>query len=183
MLKKFKSIANNFFHLDNDQTTYASRQVEVAEGIVKLRELVPADIKELLSVERNIYQGELPWTKSAFLSELKSPILHLYLGITQNDRLLGYAGCRIIGTDAHVTNIGILSEQQGKGLGTILIDELIHFAQLNECETMSLEVRVSNLDAQRLYRKHGFEAKTVKKAYYSENQEDALDMVKLLEKE
>jgi ribosomal-protein-alanine N-acetyltransferase len=49
---------------------------------------------------------------------------------------------------------------------------------MNRCETLSLEVRVSNKDAQRLYRKLGFQSRTIKKGYYTEKNEDAVDMIK-----
>ena len=48
-------------------------------------------------------------------------------------------------------------------------------------ETLSLEVRLSNTDAQRLYRRLGFSARNIRKNYYTENNEDALDMIKRLE--
>ncbi|MBT1022374.1 GNAT family N-acetyltransferase, partial [Enterococcus faecium] len=72
---------------------------------------------------------------------------------------------------------------QRKRIGSLLIDEIENFAIMNRCETMSLEVRMSNQDAQRLYRKLGFQATTIKKRYYTETKEDALDMIKLLENE
>ncbi len=54
---------------------------------------------------------------------------------------------------------------------------------MNRCETLSLEVRISNQDAQRLYRKLGFQSRKVRKGYYTQTNEDALDMVKFLENE
>lgn len=76
-----------------------------------------------------------------------------------------------------------MSRYQRKSIGSFLIDEIEKFAIMNRCETLSLEVRVGNRDAQKLYRKLGFQSRTIKKGYYTENNEDALDMVKILEKE
>ena len=64
-----------------------------------------------------------------------------------------------------------------------MIDEVKNFAIMNDCKTLSLEVRVSNADAQRLYRRLGFVASNIRKNYYTENNEDALDMIKQLEVE
>lgn len=65
-------------------------------------------------------------------------------------------------------------------MGKLLIDEVEKFAIMNDCETLSLEVRLSNTDAQRLYRRLGFSARNIRKNYYTENNEDALDMIKRL---
>ncbi|OJG80838.1 ribosomal-protein-alanine acetyltransferase [Enterococcus ratti] len=149
----------------------------------QLKELTPKDIKDLLSVEREVYNGELPWTKSAFLSELKSPFQHLYLGIFDEKKLFGFIGARILGLDCHITNIAITPFYQRKTIGTLLIDEIEKFAIMNRCETLSLEVKMSNQDAQRLYRKLGFQSKKVKKGYYTQTNEDGLEMIKFLENE
>lgn len=53
---------------------------------------------------------------------------------------------------------------------------------MNRCDTLSLEVRMSNQDAQRLYRKLGFQSNKVKKGYYTQTNEDGLEMIKYLEK-
>lgn len=180
MLKKFRAYARSFFQ---DKMIYTEKTVEQIDRRYVLRELTTEDIKELLDVEREVYNGELPWTKSAFISELKSPLPHLYLGIFDNGRMIGFIGSRAFGLDCHITNIAVRPAYQRKRIGSLLIDEIENFAIMNRCETMSLEVRMSNQDAQRLYRKLGFQATTIKKRYYTETKEDALDMIKLLENE
>ncbi|MEX1550110.1 ribosomal protein S18-alanine N-acetyltransferase [Enterococcus sp. C50] len=180
MLKKFKQITK---HLFRESSFYPAKELEVNQDTYQIRQLTTADIKDLLTVEREVYLGELPWTRSAFLSEFRSPLVHLYLGVFINEELVGFIGSRIIGTDCHITNIALMSRYQRKSIGSFLIDEIEKFAIMNRCETLSLEVRVGNRDAQKLYRKLGFQSRTIKKGYYTENNEDALDMVKILEKE
>ena len=180
MLKKFKAYARSLFQ---DKMIYAEKTIEQIDRRYILRELTIEDIKELLDVEREVYNGELPWTKSAFMSELKSPLPHLYLGIFDNGRMIGFVGSRAFGLDCHITNIAVIPTYQRKNLGTKLIDEIEDFAIMNRCETLSLEVRISNQDAQRLYRKLGFQSRRVRKGYYTQTNEDALDMVKFLENE
>ena len=80
-----------------------------------------------------------------------------------------------------ITNIAVATAFQNRGIGKLLIDEVENFAIMNDCETLSLEVRLSNTDAQRLYRRLGFSARNIRKNYYTENNEDALDMIKRLE--
>ena len=104
MLKKFRAYARSFFQ---DKMIYTEKTIEQIDRRYVLRELTTEDIKELLDVEREVYNGELPWTKSAFISELKSPLPHLYLGIFDNGRMIGFIGSRAFGLDCHITNIAV----------------------------------------------------------------------------
>ncbi|MGG5358234.1 MULTISPECIES: ribosomal protein S18-alanine N-acetyltransferase [unclassified Enterococcus] len=175
MLRRFKDLTKSFF---KERSVFRQKTLKRGDRVYLLRQLDTSDIKELLALERAVYFGELPWTKSAFLSELRSPFTNLYLGIEENGKLIGFSGARVLGTDCHVTNIAVLPSHQRLGLGSVLIDEIENFAIMNRCETLSLEVRVSNKDAQRLYRKLGFQSRTIKKGYYTEKNEDAVDMIK-----
>ncbi|HCE11829.1 MULTISPECIES: ribosomal protein S18-alanine N-acetyltransferase [unclassified Enterococcus] len=179
MLKKFKAIKGKLTLFRHIQ--YPERTVDLRGNTYVLRELVGDDIKELLQVERLVYAGELPWTKSAFLSELYSRVKHLYIGVLYQERMIGFAGVRILGGDAHITNIAIIPEYQGKGLGSFLLAELEQYARKQTCDRLTLEVRLSNRDAQRLYRQLGFQSQAIKTAYYTEGNEDALDMVKFID--
>lgn len=102
MLKKFKAYARSLFQ---DKMIYAEKTIEQIDRRYILRELTTEDIKELLDVEREVYNGELPWTKSAFMSELKSPLPHLYLGIFDNGRMIGFVGSRAFGLDLSLIHI------------------------------------------------------------------------------
>lgn len=180
MLRRFKDLTRSFL---KEKSVFKQKSLKHGAHVYTLRQLDTSDIKDLLSIERAVYFGELPWTKSAFLSELRSPFTNLYLGVAENGKLIGFAGARILGTDCHVTNIAVLPSHQRLGLGSVLIDEIEKFAIMNRCETLSLEVRVSNKDAQRLYRKLGFQSRTIKKGYYTEKNEDAVDMIKRIKDE
>lgn len=176
MLKKFKAFVQGLFL--PSQNKYEAKVIVVGEQKFLLRLMLSEDIKELIALEKDIYFGETPWTRSAFLSEIHSPIRHLYLCILQKGEILGFVGSRVIGNDCHITNVAVKSAWQGQGIGSLLIDEVEKFAMMNDCASLSLEVRVSNQDAQRLYRKLGFEARSIRSNYYTESSEDALDMVK-----
>lgn len=178
MLRKFNGIFQKFPFKRKEQY---ERHVETIKGINYLvREVHTDDIKGLLDVERKVYAGEVPWTKSAFLSELISPLKHLYLCVEHQSLLIGFIGCRITANDGHVTNFAVLPEYQSKGVGSFLLGEVEEFARKNGCDVMSLEVRLSNRDAQRLYRKFGYVSRAIKTEYYNETNEDALDMVKYI---
>lgn len=85
--------------------------------------------------------------------------------------------------DVHITNIGVIPEFQHQGVGTYLLKEIMRQARRYQFLSVSLEVRVSNHPAQRLYRELGFRVTQRRTHYYQDNGEDALDMIKKLDNE
>lgn len=136
------------------------------------------DVPEILSVERAVY-GSTPWNESAFVQEIRRKNDRLYLVVRKNDVLLGFAGCSFDRqhNEAHITNIAVSPHYQSRGIGRYLIQYLLQVAADCDMNEMSLEVRVSNENAQRLYRKMGFMTSKVKKGYYIGDHEDAYEMV------
>ncbi|EOH99133.1 ribosomal-protein-alanine acetyltransferase [Enterococcus moraviensis ATCC BAA-383] len=182
MLKKFNllhSILGIFFK----NRPYDEKSIKISDQDYFVRAIILDDIKDLLSIEREVYAGELPWTKTAFLVELQSSDPHLYLLIQKEGKTIGFIGCRIFGKDAHITNVAVATQHQGSGIGSFLIREVLEFAKSNECDTISLEVRISNKNAQRVYRQLGFVSNTIKPRYYTEDNEDALEMILFLKEE
>jgi ribosomal-protein-alanine N-acetyltransferase len=90
--------------------------------------------------------------------------------------LYGYSGMWHIADEAHVSTIAIHPEWRGKKLGELLLWAMVRQAIRQHAELITLEVRVSNSLAQRLYRKYGFEVMGLRKGYYRDNQEDAYMM-------
>ncbi|KRM13614.1 ribosomal protein S18-alanine N-acetyltransferase [Paucilactobacillus suebicus] len=135
------------------------------------------DIPEILQVEQQVY-GATPWNESAFSQEIRRSRDRLYLVVRQKDQLLGFIGCsfNFQKNDAHITNIAVRPSFQNRGVGRYLIRKMIHKSLMVDMKTMSLEVRVSNTSAQRLYRRIGFIPGKTKKNYYFGDHEDALDM-------
>lgn len=90
--------------------------------------------------------------------------------------LLGYAGCWFFDAEAHLMTIAIAPEWQGRGLGEWLLLSVLELIEARGATLCTLEVRVSNLRAQALYRTLGFEVEGRRRRYYSDNKEDALIM-------
>jgi ribosomal-protein-alanine N-acetyltransferase len=90
--------------------------------------------------------------------------------------VVGYAGMICYGEEAHVTNIAVDPLHHRHKIGTRLLHDLIQNAVEMGSEAVSLEVRVSNWGAQRLYGRFGFRPVGVRKNYYQEINEDALIM-------
>lgn len=128
-----------------------------------------------------VYKVELksfatPWTKDAFYYELtNNPYAH-YLVMKENERVIGYCGIWIVMGEAQITNIAIDPDCRGRKLGDLLLAKAMEYCKMVGATTVSLEVRVSNIVAQSLYRKHGFQNGGIRKNYYVDNHEDALVM-------
>ena len=140
---------------------------------VEIRPLDLSDLNSVENLERRAYPT--PWSRAMFASELAKPT-SITLGAFEGDLLVGYAvNSRYV--DAwHVMNVAVEPEHQGRGIATRLLERLFELTRLDQRRGYTLEVRVSNLDAIRLYEKLGFERRGVRRGYYTDNREDALIM-------
>ena len=90
--------------------------------------------------------------------------------------IAGYVSVWYQGDEAHITEIAVREDLRGRGLGELLLIGSLREALKYGSQVMTLEARVSNFIAQRLYEKYGFKHVGVRKAYYSDNREDAVIM-------
>ena len=90
--------------------------------------------------------------------------------------IIGFAGMWNLYDEAHITTIGVLPQLRGRGLGELLFLAMMDEAVRRRVNWVTLEVRVSNLGAQALYRKYGFSVQGRRPRYYSDNNEDAFIM-------
>lgn len=132
-------------------------------------------LRKVLSIETRVYPR--PWSASLFLSELAQRSTRSYIVARNEGEVVGYAGMMFTGLEAHITNIAVDPTFHGHKVGTRLLLTLITEAVARRAETISLEVRVSNLTAQAMYEKFGFVVTGTRKGYYIETKEDAFVMV------
>lgn len=90
--------------------------------------------------------------------------------------IIGFAGLWLMVDEAHITTIAMHPQFRRLGLGEFMLSSLIDIAYSISAKWVTLEVRVSNFQAQSLYRKYGFREAGMRHRYYSDNQEDALIM-------
>ena len=133
------------------------------------------DIVSLSELENKVFHS--PWTFEQFKYEVLENQFAKIIVITDNDALIGYIDYWIIFDQATINKICICNEFRKQGLGQKLLDLAIEDFKKNECLVATLEVRVSNEAAIRLYEKNGFQIVLTKKEYYSDG-EDAFYMVK-----
>ncbi|MBM7694473.1 ribosomal-protein-alanine N-acetyltransferase [Peribacillus deserti] len=132
------------------------------------------DIDQVLEVEHLCFS--LPWSREAFINELVNNKYAVYLVLEEQSRIIGYCGAWVVLDEAHITNIAILPEFRGRNLGEALLVKLIQTVKSMGALSVTLEVRVSNIAAQSLYKKLGFQNGGIRKSYYTDNYEDALVM-------
>ena len=144
----------------------------VAIDITKMRR---RHLRKVLTIEAKVYPR--PWSASLFLSELAQRGTRSYIVARHDAEVIGYAGLMFTGLEAHVTNIAVDPAFHGRKVGTRLLLTLITEAIARGAETISLEVRVSNVAAQSMYAKFGFSVVSTRKGYYIETNEDAYVMV------
>ncbi|MGH2753777.1 MAG: ribosomal protein S18-alanine N-acetyltransferase [Actinomycetota bacterium] len=131
-------------------------------------------LRKILNIEGRVYPR--PWSASLFLSEMTQRNSRSYIVARNQGEVVGYAGMMFTGFEAHVTNIAVDPDFHGRRVGTRLLLTLITEAIARACETISLEVRVTNTVAQTMYGKFGFHVVGLRKGYYIETHEDALVM-------
>jgi ribosomal-protein-alanine N-acetyltransferase len=94
----------------------------------------------------------------------------------KEDYIIGFAGCWIMADEAHITEIAVRESFKSRGIGQLMMITLIEMGIELRTNLATLEVRVSNTMAQKLYEKLGFEVVGERKRYYADNHEDALIM-------
>ena len=95
---------------------------------------------------------------------------------TPAELIAGYVSVWFQGEEAHITEIAVREKLRGRGIGELLLLGSIMASQEHGSKVMTLEVRVSNFVAQRLYEKYDFKQVGIRKGYYSDNREDAVIM-------
>jgi len=131
------------------------------------------DVDKIHELEKKIFTDA--WSRDAFISEVNNKLAHYFL-FEIDDVLIGYGGVWIILDEGHITNIAIDSDYRGCGYGYYLVNKMIQYLKENGVVSATLEVRVSNTPAIKLYEKCGFKGAGVRKKYYQDNGEDALIM-------
>ena len=113
-----------------------------------------------------------PWTAEGLAEELQNPQAH-FLVAEAGGETAGYIGVQEICGEGYVTNVAVLPQYRRQGIGERLLRAAIDGARARGCAFLSLEVRVGNEAAIRLYEKLGFRAQGTRKNFYRNPTEDA----------
>ena len=140
---------------------------------VELRRLESADLDVVEAIERESYPT--PWSRSMFDAEMRKPS-SLALGAFTGDELVGYAFVSRYVDAWHVMNVAVAHAYRRRGIASALLERMFEVTETDPRRGYTLEVRVSNGGAIRLYERLGFEPRGIRRGYYTDNREDALIM-------
>ncbi|HUQ43461.1 MAG TPA: ribosomal protein S18-alanine N-acetyltransferase [Candidatus Limnocylindria bacterium] len=133
-----------------------------------------ADIDAVHAIERRSFA--VPWPDEAYRNELQTNRLASYVVARAGDEVMGFAGIWVMVDEAHVTTFAVDPRWRRRGVGERLLLALLDLSVTRQAREATLEVRLSNMPARRLYEKYGFRPVGIRPRYYSDNGEDALIM-------
>ena len=135
--------------------------------------MVPADLDEVMAIERTSFHH--PWSSNFFLEELQVACARSILAQV-NDKIVGYVLFWLLPDAVDIHNIAVHTEFRRKRIGQSLLQQVLEQARNRDSSRVTLEVRVSNIAAQKLYESVGFVSQGLRKGYYSDDGEDAVIM-------
>jgi len=154
------------------------------------------DIGEVMEIEHDSFPS--PWSARAYRHDLlENDLSHYFvvrqrslerpelsllarvrrsLGVGIRPAILGYGGFWLMAGEAHISTIAVQPNWRRRGIGELLLVAMLDRATELGAEIATLEVRVSNVTAQNLYHKYGFQQVGLRRRYYRDRDEDALIM-------
>ena len=136
--------------------------------------IVPMDeshLKDLALLEKQCFS--VPWSENALRTELEKENSRFFVAITK-DEVSGYIGANNVLGEVYIDNIAVFYNYREFGIGTALLKHLINVSKDENCDLLTLEVRVSNKPARKLYEKLGFKEVGVRKNFYDQPREDGV---------
>ena len=141
------------------------------ERAARVTPLAYSDLPHVIAIERRSFPA--PWSLAMFVLELSKPS-SVCVGASRNGGLVGYLICSRYHTVWHLMNVAVDPAHRRTGVATALIEELLETT--GDHERYTLEVRMSNTEAIKMYESFGFRSAGVRRRYYHDNNEDALIM-------
>lgn len=143
-----------------------------------IRKMCVEDLERIDPIEKESFSD--PYRMDQYEYELNdSPVSCLYV-YEKDGEILGYIDFWITFEACQLTKLAVKKEARKQGIASEMIDFMVEEAIKQECEAILLEVRKSNIAAQKLYAKHDFLEINVRKEYYPDNYEDAIVMGKVI---
>ena len=133
------------------------------------------DIEDITKIEAEAY-GKHHWAKSSFYDEMSNNLAKYYVAKTSAGETVGYAGTWHIIDEGHITTFAVKKDYLRNHIGDAIMQKIIEDCYKDNIKYLTLEVRVSNIPAIKLYEKYGFQSLGTRKGYYQDNNEDALIM-------
>ena len=141
---------------------------------VAIASMTMDDVPAVHEIERLSFAT--PWPAYAFQQELSGNRLARYLVARAGGTVVAFAGVWLMVDEAHITTFGVHPDWRRQGVGRQLLLAVMETGAALGARRLTLEVRAGNSAAQALYRSFGFEAVGRRRAYYTDDGEDAIVM-------
>ena len=140
-----------------------------------IRKALPEDAAAIYDVELAITVR--PWNEGQIREEIEFP--QAYTCVCEADgKIVGFATMQTAAEFAHINELGVFSEYRRRGIGRMIMEDLMRECALRGCDHVSLETRRSNTPAKNLYGSFGFREAGVRRDFYIDPKEDALVLLK-----
>lgn len=152
-------------------------ELQLVPGALRITELLASDIPEVAAIEQ--CSNPEPWTRESFLEELLKP--HSFLQVARvreghGEIVAGFMCFWLVADEIQILNVAVHEAYRRQGIGRALMLDCLHFGVERKARKAVLEVRASNLAAQRLYASLGFVAVGQRPDYYGGLREPAVLM-------
>lgn len=137
-----------------------------------IRRATIADLADIIAIEQASFPT--PWSAWFFRTEITNPRGRLYLVATLDGTVIGYIGCRCTGDQCHIGTLAVAAAYRRRGIAQGLLLALLGWGREQHARRVTLEYRIRNYPAARLYEKVGFGHLKVRLGYYADTGEDAV---------
>lgn len=141
---------------------------------ILLRKMTDSDVDAVCEIE--LQSITPPWTRQGFADALANENAVFYVAEIEKT-VVGYCGLYFAADEGEITNVAVLPDWRGHGIADQILNAVFEDAKDKALAQIFLEVRSSNIPAQRLYEKHGFTSCGIRKNFYREPKEDAIVMM------
>lgn len=149
-----------------------SIEVKLPFPDLQVASMQESDLPAVMEIERSSFS--CPWDEASFREGLRQANHHVYFLVTRrHQNPIAFINFWVVEDDAHIANFAVSPDYRNRGVGKYLFAESLAYIRKLGGDRVSLEVRVSNIPAQHLYRQFGFRIVGTRKKYYMDNREDA----------
>lgn len=184
-------IETNVSPVASAQGTHEARhETSASQDLITVAPMRLEHVQHVSRLERRCYPN--PWSSSVYVTEIGNPSAYYSVAQSTDGTVVGFAGMWVIMQEVHITTIAVNPDMRRRGIGELLLMDLLDTGRRRGGRRASLEVREHNLAAHKLYLKLGFVDVAMRRRYYTDNGENALimwindlrdpDFLKLLEK-
>lgn len=135
-----------------------------------VRWMIRRDMPEVLAIEQNSFEN--PWYEEDFIRCLRQRNC-IGMVAEHDERVVGFMIYELHKSRLHIWNFGVMSEMRRCGVGTAMVQKLIHKLSIRRRTSVMLEIRERNLQAQQFFRSQGFRAISILRSFYEDTPEDA----------